>query len=84
MKRESRNSRDQAAKTLRSLRACQIYLLRSPEVVGEKLRVAIEGEQSKIKQLLAKFDKRKVPIPYCQARRANQVDDATYIELVHI
>jgi len=61
LKRESRNSRDQAAKTLRSLRACQIYLLRSPEVVGEKLRVAIEGEQSKIKQLLAKFGKRKVP-----------------------
>ncbi len=55
------NSRDQAAKMLRALSACQMYLLRSPEVVGEKLRVAIAGEQSKITQLLARFDKSKVP-----------------------
>jgi hypothetical protein len=53
--------RDQAAKTLRSLSDCQRYLSRSPEVVGEKLRVSIRGEQSKIRRTLARFDERKVP-----------------------
>jgi len=55
-----RDSRGQAAKTLRALGACQIYLSRSPEYVGERLRVAIEGEQSKIRQLLARLDRLKV------------------------
>lgn len=54
------NRRDQAAKMLRSLSVCQNYLVRPPEVVGKKLRVAIEGEQSKIRHLLARFDKMKV------------------------
>ncbi len=58
---KERRNRDQAAKILRSLSNCQIYLLRSPEVAGGKLRVAIGGKQSKISQLLAKFDKLKVP-----------------------
>ncbi len=61
LRKGSVNSRDQAAKILRSLSNCQKYLLRPPEVAGEKLRVAIEGEQSKIRQLLAKFDKTRVP-----------------------
>src|SRR6266702_7726388 len=61
LRKGSVSSRDQAAKLLRSLSNCQKYLLRPPEVVGEKLRVAIEGEQSKIGQLLAKFDKTRVP-----------------------
>jgi hypothetical protein len=52
--------RTQAAKTLRALGACQNYLLRPPEFVGEKLRVAIEAEQSKISRLLARFDRLKV------------------------
>jgi hypothetical protein len=55
-----RDLRDQAAKTLRALAASQSYLLRPPELVGEKMRVAIEGEQSKIKRLLERFDKLKV------------------------
>jgi hypothetical protein len=52
--------RTQAAKTLRALGACQIYLLRPPEFVGEKLRVAIEAEKSKIGRLLARLDRLKV------------------------
>src|SRR6266568_5670443 len=54
------NSRDRAAKGLRSLRACQKYRLRSSGVVGKNLRVAIGAEQSEIRQLLARFDKQKV------------------------
>ncbi len=55
------SSRDRAAKILRSLSKCQTYLLQSPEVTGEKLRVAIGGEPSKIRQLLARFDKQRAP-----------------------
>src|SRR5712692_2210458 len=61
LRKGSVSNRDQAAKILRSLSNCQKYLLRPPEVAGEKLRVAIKGEQSKIRQLLAKFDKTRVP-----------------------
>ncbi len=71
------NSRDQAAKILRSVSNCQVYLLRSPEVVGEKLRVAIEGKQSKITQLLARFDKQKVP--YSIAKLAEHAPKADFI-----
>jgi hypothetical protein len=60
-------SRDQAPKILRSLSKCEKYFLRSPEVVGKKLRVAIEGKQSEIDQLLAKFDKLKVPYRIAKA-----------------
>jgi hypothetical protein len=35
--------------------------LASPEVVGEKLRVSMGSEQSKIRRTLARFDERKVP-----------------------
>jgi len=52
--------RSQAAKTLRALGACQIYLSRPQEVVGEKLRIAMEAERSKISRLLARFDRLKV------------------------
>ena len=41
-----------------------------PEIVGKKLRVAIEGEESKMSDLLARFDKHNLPILYCQASRA--------------
>ena len=61
LRKTSVHRRDEAAKTLRSLSSCQAYFLRSPEVVGEKLRVSIGREQSKIEQMLAKFDKLKVP-----------------------
>lgn len=78
LKHGRKNSReDQAAKILRSLSDCQIYLLRAPEVVGEKLRVAIGGEQSKISQLLARFDKRKVP--YRSAKIAELAPKADFI-----
>jgi hypothetical protein len=60
LRNEGVNKRDQAAKMLRSLSACQTYLFRPSKVVGKKLRVAIEGEQSKIEQLLARFDRLKV------------------------
>jgi hypothetical protein len=52
--------RTQATKTLRALGACQIYLLRPPELAGKKLRVAVRGDESKIGKLLARFDKLKV------------------------
>ncbi len=71
LRKGSLNSRDQAAKILRSLSKCQKYFLLSPEVVGEKLRVAIAGEQSKITQLLARFDKSKIPYRIAQACRAH-------------
>jgi hypothetical protein len=61
LRKGSVNSRDQAARFLRSLSNCQKYLLRPPVVVGKKLRVAMEREQSRIGQLIAKFDKQKVP-----------------------
>ncbi len=61
LRKNSVHRRDQAAKTLRSLSSCQAYFLRPPRVVGEKLRVSIGAEQSKIEQMLAKFDKLKVP-----------------------
>jgi hypothetical protein len=77
LRKGSVNSRDQAAKILRSLSNCQKYLLRPPEVVGKKLRVAIEGEQSKIGQLLAKFDKLKVP--YRIAKLAELAPKADFI-----
>ena len=67
--------RDQAPKILRSLSSCQKYLLRPPEIVGEKLRVAIEGEQSEISRLLARFDKGKVPYGIASpAERARKAD----------
>ena len=77
LRKGSVNSRDQAAKILRSLSNCQKYLLRPPEVVGKKLRVAIEREQSKIRQLLAKFDKQKVP--YRIAEPAEPTPKADFI-----
>jgi hypothetical protein len=52
--------RAQAARTLRALGACQVYLSRSPELLGGKLRVVIRGEQSKIGKLLARIDRLKV------------------------
>lgn len=57
----SAGRRSQAAKTLRSLSASQKYLLKRPEVVGEKLRVSIEGKDSEIRKLLARIDRLKVP-----------------------
>ena len=55
------NSRSKAAKTLRSLSASQKYLLKRPEIVGEKLRLSIEGKESEIRMLLARIDRLKVP-----------------------
>ena len=52
--------RSQAARTLRALGACQIYLLRPQEVVGEKLRVAMRGQESEIGKLLARIERLKV------------------------
>ncbi len=77
LRKGSVNSRDQAAKILRSLSNCQKYLLGPPEVVGKKLRVAIEREQSKIGQLLAKFDKTRVP--YRIAKLAEPAPRADFI-----
>ncbi len=71
------NTRGQAAKILRSLSKCQNYVLRSPEVVGEKLRVAIGGEHSEIRQLLARFD--KVKVPYRIAKLAERAPKADFI-----
>ncbi len=79
LNKESR-TRDQAAKILRALSNCQRYLLRSPEVVGGKLRVAIGGEQFRISQLLAKFDKLKVPHRIAKfADRAPKADFALHL-----
>ena len=64
LRNEGVNRRDQAAKMLRSLSNCQNYLLRPPEVVGKKLRISIKGEQSKIRQLLKRFDRLKVPYDF--------------------
>ncbi len=77
LKKGGVNSRDQAAKTLRSLSNCQKYLLRSPEVVGEKLRVAVGGGESEIRQLLARFDKMKVP--YGNAELAEPAPKADFV-----
>ena len=60
IRRGSVSNRDQAPKILRSLSKSEKYFSRSPEVVGKKLRVVIEGKQSEIEQLLTKFDKLKV------------------------
>ncbi len=77
LRKGSVSSRDRAAKILRSLSKCQPYLLQSPEVVGEKLRVAIAGGQSKITQLLARFDKSKVP--YRIAKLAELAPKADFV-----
>jgi hypothetical protein len=55
-----KDRRGQAAKTLRALGSCQVYLLRPAELLGKKLRVAMKGEQSKIGKLLARIDRLKV------------------------
>ena len=77
LRKGSVSSRDQAAKILRSLSNCQKYLLRPPEVAGEKLRVATKGEQSKIRQLLAKIDKTRVP--YRIAKLAEPAPKADFV-----
>src|SRR5713101_5044309 len=77
LRKGSVSSGDQAAKILRSLSNCQKYLLRPPEVAGEKVRVAIEGEQSKIRQLLARFDKTRVP--YRIAKSAELAAKADFV-----
>jgi hypothetical protein len=57
---ESVNRRDKRVKLLRLFAECQVYLLRSPEVVGEKFRVALGGEPLRIRQMLKEFDRLKV------------------------
>ena len=77
IRRGNVSKRDQAPKILRSLSKSEKYFSRSPEVVGKKLRVAIEGKQSEIEQLLARFDKLKVP--YRIAKPAELATKADFV-----